>query len=57
MRSKGKQNKKKENVYDRQDIELVNDFERDVKLIENNNFEYALEFDDDMFGDIKQDEM
>ena len=49
-----------ENVYNRQDFELVNDLQRDVKL-ENINFKYAVEFDDDLVavhktrGNVKLD--
>ena len=36
-----------ENVYNRQDVELVNDVVRYNKLVENISFKCALEFDDD----------
>ena len=36
-----------ENVYNRQDVELVNDVVRYNKLVENISFKYAVEFDDD----------
>ena len=50
-----------ENVYNRQEVELVFDVERYVKLIENFNFNYAVGFDDDLFavhktrGNVKLD--
>ena len=37
-----------ENVYNRQDVELVNDVDRYIKLVENISFKYAVEFDDDL---------
>ena len=36
-----------ENVYNRQDVELVNEVDRYIKLVENISFKYAVEFDDD----------
>ena len=33
------------NVYNRQDIELVNDVDRYIKLVENISLNYAVEFD------------
>ena len=42
-----------ENVYNRKDIELVNDIDRGVKLVENNNFEYAGDFDEDLSAVLK----
>ena len=50
-----------ENVYNRQDVEFVNEVERYIKLVENISFEYAVEFDDDLVavhktrGNIKLD--
>ena len=37
-----------ENVYNRQDVELVNEVDRYVNLMENVSFKYAVEFDDDI---------
>ena len=37
-----------ENVYNRQDVELVNDVDRYIKLAKNVTFKYAVEFDDDL---------
>ena len=37
-----------ENVYKRQNIELVNGEDRYTKLVENINFKYAVEFDEDL---------
>ena len=37
-----------ENVYNRQDVELVNDVDRYIKLVANNGFKYFVEFDDDL---------
>ena len=37
-----------ENVYNRQDVELVNDLDRYIKLVENIGFIYSVEFDDDL---------
>ena len=37
-----------ENVYNRQDVELVNDVDRYTKLVENISFKYSVEFDDDL---------
>ena len=37
-----------ENVYNRQDVELVNEVDRYIKLIENIGFNYTVEFDDDL---------
>ena len=37
-----------ENVYNRQDVELVNDADRFIKLVKNIGFKYAVEFDDDL---------
>ena len=37
-----------ENVYNRQDVELVNEVDRYIKLVENISFKYAVEFDDDL---------
>ena len=50
-----------ENVYNRQDVELVNDVDRCVKLLTNVSFKYAVEFDDDLVavhkirGNVKLD--
>ena len=37
-----------ENVYNRLDLELVNEVDRYIKLVENFSFKYAVEFDDDL---------
>ena len=37
-----------ENVYNRQDVELVNDVDRYIKLVENIGFKYSVEFDDNL---------
>ena len=37
-----------ENVYNRQDVELVNDVDRYIKLVKKVSFKYAVEFDDDL---------
>ena len=53
--------KTKENVYNRQDVELVNDVDRYIKLVENIGFKYSVEFDDDLVavhktrGNVKLD--
>ena len=39
-----------ENVYNRQDIELVNDVDRYIKLVENIGFKYSVEFDDGLIA-------
>ena len=50
-----------ENVYKRQDVELVNEIDRYIKLVENISFKYVVEFDDDLVavhktrGDVKLD--
>ena len=50
-----------ENVYDRQDIELVNDVDRYIKLVENIGFKYSVEFEDNLVavhktrGNVKLD--
>ena len=36
------------NVYNRDDVEIVNDVDRYVKLVKNVSFRYAVEFDDDL---------
>ena len=36
-----------ENVYKREDVELVNEVDRYIKLVENISFKYAVEFNDD----------
>ena len=35
-------------MYDRQDVELINDVDRYIKLVKNISFKYAVEFDDDL---------
>ena len=42
--------KTRENVYNRQDVELFNEVDIYIKLVENISFKYALEFDDDPVG-------
>ena len=37
-----------ENVYNRQDVELVNEVDRYIKLVENISSKCAVEFDDDL---------
>ena len=37
-----------ENVYNKQDVELVNEVDRYIKLVENISFKYVVEFDDDL---------
>ena len=50
-----------ENVYNRQDVELVNEVDRYIKLEENISFKYFVEFDDDLVavqktgGNVKLD--
>ena len=50
-----------ENVYNRQDVELVNDVDRCIKLVENISFKYAVEFENDLVavhktrGNVKLD--
>ena len=50
-----------ENVYNRQDIELVNDVDRYINLVENISFKYAVEFDNELVavhktrGNVKLD--
>ena len=50
-----------ENVYNRQDVELVNEVDRYINLVENISFKYAVEFDDDLVaahktrGNVKLD--
>ena len=50
-----------ENVYNRQDVELVNDVDRYIKLVENIGFKYAVEFDNELLavhktrGNVKLD--
>ena len=39
-----------EHVFYRQDVELVNDVDRYIKLVENISFKYAVEFDDDLIS-------
>ena len=52
-----------ENVYNRQDVELVNEVDRYIKLIENISFKYVVEFDDDLLavhktrGNVKLDKV
>ena len=49
------------NVYNRQEVELVNEADRYIKLVENISFKYAVEFDDDLVavqktrGNVKLD--
>ena len=49
------------NVYNRQDVELVNDVDRHIKLVEIISFTYVVEFDDDLVavhktrGNVKLD--
>ena len=35
-------------MYNRQDIEVVKDVDRYIKLVKNVSFKYAVEFDDDL---------
>ena len=50
-----------EDVYNRQDIELVNDVDRNIKLVEKISFKYAVEFDNELVavhktrGNVKLD--
>ena len=50
-----------ENVYNRQDVELVNEVDRYIKLVENIGFKYSVVFDDDLVavhktrGNVKLD--
>ena len=50
-----------EKVYNRQDVELVNDVDRYIKLLENIDFKYAVEFDNELVavhktrGNVKLD--
>ena len=50
-----------ENVYNRQDVELVNEVDRYIRLVDNISFKYAVEFDDDLValhktrGNVKLD--
>ena len=50
-----------ENVFNRQDIELVHDVDRYIKLVEKSSFKYAVEFDNDLLavhktrGNVKLD--
>ena len=37
-----------DNVYNIQEVELVNEVDRYIKLVENISFKYAVEFDDDL---------
>ena len=49
------------NVYNRQDVELVKEANRYIKLVENISFKYVVEFDDDLVavhkarGNVKLD--
>ena len=49
------------NVYNRQDVEFVNDVDRYIKLVKNISFKYAVEFDEDLVavhktrGNVKLD--
>ena len=53
--------KTKENVYNRPDVELVNEVDRYIRLVENISFKYAKEFDNDLVvihkirGNVKLD--
>ena len=48
-------------MYNRHDLELVNDVDRNNKLVKNISFRYAVEFDDDLVavhktrGNVKLD--
>ena len=50
-----------ENLYYRQDVEIVNDVYRYNKLVKNISFKYAVEFDDELLavhetkGNVKLD--
>ena len=50
-----------ESVYNRQDIELINDVDRYIKLVESISFKYAVQFDDELVavhktrGNVKLD--
>ena len=50
-----------ENVYNRQDVELVNNVDRYFKLVKNIGFKYSAEFNDDLVavhktrGNVKLD--
>ena len=50
-----------EKVYNRKDVELVNDVDRYIKLVENISLKYSVEFDDDLVavhktrGNVKLD--
>ena len=52
-----------ENVYNRQDVELVNEVARYIKLVENISFKYAVEFNDNLVavhktrGNVKLDKI
>ena len=53
----------KENLYNRQDVELANEVDRYIKLVENISFKSAVEFDDDLVavhkarGNVKLDKL
>ena len=40
--------KNTENLYSRQDVEIVNDVDRCINFLEIFQIEYAVEFDDDL---------
>ena len=50
-----------EKVYNRQEVELVNEVDRYIKLVEKISLRYAVEFDDDLValhktrGNVKLD--
>ena len=44
-----------ENVYNRQDVKLVYDVGRYIKLVENIGFKYSVEFDDDLVAVHKKE--
>ena len=46
-----------EDVFNRQDVELVNDVGRYIKIVKNISFKYAVEFDDDLVAVHKKEVM
>ena len=42
-----------ETIYNRQDVELINEIDRYIKLVEKISFKYVVEFDDDPVGFYK----
>ena len=46
-----------ENVYNRQNVELVNELDRYIKLVENISFKNVVEFDDDLVAVQKKEVM